>query len=165
MARTNWSKEARRGDSRICEAKRPGNRISPNQKRTMSPKTSPEPAASRERLLPQEHREAAGLELLQRKSQQAATENHNPRPLRSPSKKNLRSEIPAQVHHLFPDRKRQQCLASSRMRLSSRSPSLEEKENRWQHQRQPPEMSHDDCEGQDTGPPVPSRTTSGSAEE
>ena len=131
----------------------------------MGPKTSPEPAASREQLLPQEHREAAGLQLLQKKCQQAATENHNRRPLKSPSKKSLRSEIPAQVHHLFPDRKRQQCLASSRMKLSSRSPSLEEKENRWQHQRQPREMAQDDCVGQDTGLPVPSRTTSGSGEE
>jgi len=139
--------------------------ISPSKKRTMSPKTSPEPAASRERLLPQEHREAAGLQLLLKKCQQAAMENHSPRPLKSPSKKNLRSEIPAQVRKLFLERKMQQCLASSRMKLSSRSPSLEEKENRWQHQRQPAETSPDDFEGQDTGQPVPSRTTSGSAEE
>ena len=132
----------------------------------MSPKTSPEPAASRERLLPQEHREAAGLELLQRKSQQAATENHNPRPLRSPSKKNLRSEIPAQVRKLFLERKRQQCLESSRMRLSSRSPSLEEKANRWQRQQQQPaETFPDDFEERETARHVRSWTTSVSAEE
>jgi hypothetical protein len=166
MARTSSSKEPRREDSRICEAKRPGKMISPSKKRTMSPKTSPEPAASRERLLPQEHREAAGLQLRLKKCQLATTmENHSQRPLKSLSKKNLQAEIPAQKQKFFLPRKKQQCPVSSRTSRSSRSPSLEEKENRWQHQRQPPEMSHDDCEGPDTGPPVPSRTTSGSAEE
>ena len=131
----------------------------------MSPKTSPEPAASRERLLPQEHREAAGLQLRLKKCQLAAMENHSPRPRKSPLKKSLQSEIPAQKHQFFLPRKKQQCLASSRMKLSSRSPSLEEKENRWQHQRQPREMSPDDFEGRDTGRHVPSWTTSVSAEE